>query len=381
MATALGTSRGRLGWLLEKQNHVVNRAVRLRPERRQAQVLLGILGAALALSGCGGPDFSTSPSGRTLAPVGATSKPYRINNSFYRDRLYTPQPHYELVETGHASYYGDGDGEHMGPTAIGGIYDKHRLTAAHRTLPLPCVIEVENLENRRRVRLVVNDRGPFAKERILDVSVAAAKALGFYGKGYARVRLCTLVPESLAVAEAFHGVQGGRARPQAECRIMTAQMDRRTIDFEPLDQRSNDGTRASGTMVSAVRNSLGRRRMQSQMALASLQPDTMWAYAKASNHLNNQANNQPNNQPNNHLNGQPRAGNGSAALPVWRGDADQLPDGSQPLVDVIRSARNSRLSQSGGSNQRVPAGSVPRQRMRSGLIKNVLDETLDQEEG
>ena len=171
------------------------------------------LGISFLVVGCGGPQMPGNGPVRTLAPVAATSKPYRISNSFYQGRLFVPQPHYELVETGIASCYGDGDGEHLGPTATGQRYDKHQVTAAHRTLPLPCVILVENLDNGKSVRLLVNDRGPFAKERVLDVSVQAAKILGFHRQGTARVRLSTLVPESRLVADAFHAKRRNASTP------------------------------------------------------------------------------------------------------------------------------------------------------------------------
>ena len=73
-----------------------------------------------------------------------------------------------------------------------------RLSAAHTTLPLPSLVEVENLENGRRVVLRVNDRGPFVGNRLIDVSHAAARALGFDKKGLARVRVKYLGHAELA---------------------------------------------------------------------------------------------------------------------------------------------------------------------------------------
>ncbi len=77
----------------------------------------------------------------------------------------------------------------------------HDLTAAHKTLPLPSMVKVQNLENGRCLVLKVNDRGPFVKKRIIDVSARAAHLLGFYHKGLARVRITALVPETLALPE------------------------------------------------------------------------------------------------------------------------------------------------------------------------------------
>ena len=74
-------------------------------------------------------------------------------------------------------------------TASGERYDRHRLTAAHRTLPFGSRVRVTNLENGTSVILEVNDRGPFRKGRVIDVSERAARELGFYRAGTARVRV------------------------------------------------------------------------------------------------------------------------------------------------------------------------------------------------
>lgn len=93
-------------------------------------------------------------------------------------------------ETGESSWYGgNGDGFAGKPTASGEIFDPGALTCAHRTLPLGTLLEVENLANGRTVQVKVNDRGPFAKGRILDLSRRAAQDLGFLGQGVAQVRL------------------------------------------------------------------------------------------------------------------------------------------------------------------------------------------------
>jgi len=95
------------------------------------------------------------------------------------------QPSYD--EVGLASWYGQSfQGR---PTADGEIYEMSGLSAAHATLPLPSIVEVTNLENGRRLEVRLNDRGPFHPGRIIDLSVGAAKALGFYQKGTAKVRV------------------------------------------------------------------------------------------------------------------------------------------------------------------------------------------------
>lgn len=95
-------------------------------------------------------------------------------------------------ERGQSSWYGGGDGFAGKPTASGETFDPAQLTCAHRTLPLGTRIEVEHLGNGRKVVLRVNDRGPFARGRILDVSRRAAQDLGFLGQGTAEVRLRTV---------------------------------------------------------------------------------------------------------------------------------------------------------------------------------------------
>lgn len=96
----------------------------------------------------------------------------------------------EVVERGVASWYGPKF--HGRLTANGERYDMHGMTAAHRTLPFGTLLEVRNLDNGRVCRLRVNDRGPFIRGRILDVSYAAAQELDMVGPGTARVEIAVL---------------------------------------------------------------------------------------------------------------------------------------------------------------------------------------------
>jgi peptidoglycan lytic transglycosylase len=88
-----------------------------------------------------------------------------------------------------ASWYGGNDGFEGKPTASGEIYDSSQMTAAHRELPLGTLVDVTNLENGRSVRVRINDRGPFARGRILDLSQEAARRLDLIGPGSGRVRV------------------------------------------------------------------------------------------------------------------------------------------------------------------------------------------------
>lgn len=93
-------------------------------------------------------------------------------------------------ETGIASWYGQDF--HGKLTANGESYDMYSLSAAHKTLPLPTLVRVTNLENGRSIVVRVNDRGPFVKNRLIDLSFAAAKELDYMNKGTARIRVQTL---------------------------------------------------------------------------------------------------------------------------------------------------------------------------------------------
>lgn len=91
------------------------------------------------------------------------------------------------LQMGRASFYGPGF--HGEQTASGDLFDQEALTAAHRTLKFGTRLRVTNLENGSTVLVTVNDRGPFVKGRVIDLSKAAARALGFLRQGTARVRL------------------------------------------------------------------------------------------------------------------------------------------------------------------------------------------------
>lgn len=142
-------------------------------------VSIGVLAAACSTT--------PPPSPPALHPapnagVYRVGKPYKIGSTWYYPH---EQPNYD--ETGIASWYGPGFYGRL--TSDGEIYTGQQLTAAHKTLPLPVNVRVTNLENGRSMILRVNDRGPFARGRIIDVSESAAKSLGFYQQGTAKVRV------------------------------------------------------------------------------------------------------------------------------------------------------------------------------------------------
>lgn len=122
-------------------------------------------------------------------------KPYSAEG-----QRYFPREQYSYEETGIASWYGPGF--HGKSTASGETFNRYELTAAHRTLQMPSFLRVTNLENGRSIVVRVNDRGPFSKNRIIDVSDRAAELLQMKGRGTARVKLQLLENESRMVAEA-----------------------------------------------------------------------------------------------------------------------------------------------------------------------------------
>lgn len=130
--------------------------------------------------------------GLLLASCAADKKPglgtYKVGTPYQISGVwYYPKEDVFYDETGVASWYGEDF--HEKATANGEVYDMDALTAAHRTLPLPTMVRVTNLENGRSIRLRVNDRGPYARGRIIDISRRGAKLLGFYDRGTARVRV------------------------------------------------------------------------------------------------------------------------------------------------------------------------------------------------
>ncbi len=126
--------------------------------------------------------------------------PYKIDGVYYY-----PAVDYDYSETGVASWYGPKfDGR---ATANGEVFDMNELSAAHRTLPMPSMVRVINLDNGRSLALRVNDRGPFARGRIIDVSRRAAQLLGFRYRGTARVKVELIADESRRLAAL--GQRGG----------------------------------------------------------------------------------------------------------------------------------------------------------------------------
>lgn len=161
------------------------------------------MSAALFLMACGGSFDDSLTSCSQIHPTFAKkayNKPYQIKGTWY-----TPQPHYEIDEEGIASYYGGTDVFHGRKTSNGEIFDMNEISAAHKTAPIPCVLQVTNLENGRSLKVKVNDRGPFVEGRIIDVSRRTAQLLGFYKQGTTRIHVKTLMPETMLLVQGQAG--------------------------------------------------------------------------------------------------------------------------------------------------------------------------------
>lgn len=151
---------------------------------RTFRPFLLLLCCILALSACG---TKKTPVARSSEPEGqrvkASQRPYTVMGQRYEPL----RSHEGFVQSGVASWYGKDF--HGKKTSNGETYDMHAMTAAHKTLPLGVYLKVSNRENGRETTVRVNDRGPFVKGRILDLSFAAAKVLGVDTVGTALVRI------------------------------------------------------------------------------------------------------------------------------------------------------------------------------------------------
>lgn len=166
------------------------------------------LAIMLSLSSCAETEFlahaakefrqQVSVENGEARPLYKIGKPYQISGVWYY-----PKVDYEYEETGIASWYGPKF--HGKRTANGEIFDMNRVSAAHRTLPMPSVVRVTNLNTGRAINVRVNDRGPFAHGRIIDMSRRAAQLLGFEQAGTAPVRVEILSAESRQLALAAQG--------------------------------------------------------------------------------------------------------------------------------------------------------------------------------
>jgi len=152
---------------------------------------------SLVLANCSGsmsgidPRYGVSASPRVVEdgqPVPKGGGVYSVGKPYVvAGRVYVPEADPNYTAVGLASWYGsDFHGRY---TANGEVFDKESISAAHPTLPLPSYVRVTNLANHKSIIVRVNDRGPYAHNRLIDVSVKTAQLLGFYGHGVAKVKV------------------------------------------------------------------------------------------------------------------------------------------------------------------------------------------------
>ncbi len=153
-------------------------------------------------------------------------------------RVVAPTPGHP--QSGVASWYGPGF--HGQPTSSGAIYDQHALTAAHQKLPLGTRTRVTNLANGKTVDVLINDRGPFAKGRIIDLSYAAAREIGMLGPGTARVRVDVLERPPNGASHVTYCVQVGAFGEESKARALRARLagdgDWEDVYISPVDREA-----------------------------------------------------------------------------------------------------------------------------------------------
>ena len=219
-------------------------------------VRVGALAACCAvLAHCSGPFSSKEYSPRVVeegepVPKGGGSyrigKPYSVNG-----RTYVPAENPRYRAEGVASWYGRDF--HGRLTANGEVYDMHSISAAHTTLPLPSYVRVTNLDNGRSIIVRVNDRGPYHRNRVIDLSIGTAKALDFYSRGLAHVRVEYVGPAPLEGSDdtiLMATLRDGSPAP-APSKVMVAAA-------KPFISNLEEGKKAPPTRAFALSSASGR---------------------------------------------------------------------------------------------------------------------------
>ncbi len=160
-----------------------------------------LLCAVLGLSACSQTKLASHYTKKVMRGSTPSVGKYKVGNPYeIKGKTYIPQETFSFTETGIASWYGPNF--HGKKTANGETYDQFELTAAHKTLQMPSLVRVTNLENGRSIVVRINDRGPFHPGRVIDLSSRGADLLGFKKSGTAKVRLDVLGNESRQIAAA-----------------------------------------------------------------------------------------------------------------------------------------------------------------------------------
>jgi len=216
--------------------------------KRLAGWILAV-GAVLVIGSCAGKAIREE----TVIPVLPTPVSPQVPDTVYR-------------ETGVASWYG---GDFQGrTTASGEIFDLNSISAAHRTLPLGTVLSVTNLENSKSIKVRINDRGPFVKGRVLELSFGAAKELGFAPQGTARVKIESLEPVRDA---AVYTVQAAAFAEEENARTLKARLQRKYETVYIISHESNVG-KFYRVRVGAYSSEEKAERIAGKLILDGLEP-------------------------------------------------------------------------------------------------------------
>ncbi len=168
-------------------------------------------------------------------PMYKVGNPYKINGKWYY-----PAIDYNYNEVGIASWYGPGF--HGKKTANGEVFDQNKISAAHKTLPMPSIVKVTNLDNGKVLENIrVNDRGPFAGNRIIDLSKKAAQELGFVNSGVAKVKVEIMENESRIYASKNSKKNSVRKANKAK----VEKVQRKVIPSEEGEQNSDEVSKNS----------------------------------------------------------------------------------------------------------------------------------------
>jgi len=187
--------------------------------KRHAYWILAVC-AMLMMGSCAGKAIHND----AASPGPQASVPPPVPEAFYR-------------ETGVASWYG---GDLQGKTTANGeTFDQNGISAAHRTLPLGTVLTVTNLDNFKSIKVRINDRGPFVKGRVLELSLGAARELGFVSEGTARVKIECLEPVQGA---AVYTVQAAAFTEEENARTLKARLQRKYETVYIVPRVTNVGT-------------------------------------------------------------------------------------------------------------------------------------------
>ncbi len=210
------------------------------------------------------------------AGIYKVGNPYQVNGVWYY-----PKVDYGYRETGIASWYGPNF--HGNLTANGEVFDQHQMTAAHRTLPMPSLVRVTNLDNGRSVEVRVNDRGPFKNGRIIDLSSRASELLGFQKAGTAKVLVEILEPESRQLASLLQTREDAGSAPEAApvIAVESSELGKEVNGAEVPVQPQVTNVETAATVTEAVRAPLVEPQPDGKVTRRAVRPTSIYVQAGA----------------------------------------------------------------------------------------------------